>query len=138
MGQQEAAEVIHRELLLESVDRRPPFVRVDARVVHEGIEAAVVLRELIGEGDDRRLARQVDEHQGDVGILGLLDDLALSGLAPALIAARQDDRASEAGEAGGRRLPDARAGPGHAADARYGPRRPSRRRWAAPLWASGP
>src|SRR5205823_2108335 len=124
MGQQEAAEVIHRELLLESVDCRPPFIRVDARVVHEGVEAAVVLRELIGEGDDRRLARQVHEHQGDVGILGLLDDLALSGLAPALIAARQDDGASEAGEADGRRLPDARAGPGHDPDAVFDPRRP--------------
>jgi len=73
----------------------------------------------------RAIHARISPHAASAwGARGWFRRFALSGLAAGLIAAGQDDGASEAGEAHGRRLPDARAGPGHDPDAVFDPRRP--------------
>ena len=126
MAEQETAQIVHGELQLEAVRRGHPFPGEDARVVHEGVESPIVLGELLGEGDNRCLARQVDDHQRDLRVLGVPDDLLLGLPAPSRVPACKDDGPAEPGKPEGGRLADPRGRAGDDPDSVLQRRRPNR------------
>ncbi len=119
MGEQKRGEVIDREGGLHAIDRLFPRLEENARIVHEHVEPVVVRPERLAKVIDFLLHAEVRNAEVDcvrtagMGRPGLGPEFGL-GLSPTpFVPAHHHHPRPEAGELGGRGLPDARVGPGH-------------------------